>query len=136
MSLSTPAIQRPIATILLTAAIAIAGIIAFTVLPVSSLPQIDSPTIMVTANLPGASPEVMAAAVATPLERQFGHIAGISEMTSQSSTGSSSVVLQFDMPQLLDSPRPSWLLVWLPLALALWLELRARADVAASPRLH
>ena len=97
MSLSTPAIQRPIATILLTAAIAIAGIIAFTVLPVSSLPQIDSPTIMVTANLPGASPEVMAAAVATPLERQFGHIAGISEMTSQSSTGSSSVVLQFDL---------------------------------------
>ncbi|MDE1176338.1 MAG: efflux RND transporter permease subunit [Edaphobacter sp.] len=97
MNLSAPAIRRPIATILLTAAIAIAGGIAFNVLPVSPLPQIDSPTISVNASLPGASPEVMAAAVATPLERQFGHIAGVTEMTSQSSTGSASISLQFDL---------------------------------------
>ena len=97
MNLSAPAIRRPIATILLTAAVALAGIIAFNVLPVSPLPQVDSPTITVSASLPGASPDVMAAAVATPLERQFGHIAGITEMTSQSSTGSTSVSLQFDL---------------------------------------
>ena len=95
--MSAPAIRRPIATILLTAALGLAGILAFNVLPVSPLPQIDSPTISVSAQLPGASPDVMAAAVATPLERQFGHIAGITEMTSQSSTGSSSVSLQFDL---------------------------------------
>ena len=97
MNLSAPAIRRPIATILLTAALGLAGILAFNVLPVSPLPQIDSPTISVSAQLPGASPDVMAAAVATPLERQFGHIAGITEMTSQSSTGSSSISLQFDL---------------------------------------
>jgi multidrug efflux pump len=97
MNLSAPAIRRPIATILLTAAVAIAGIIAFQVLPVSPLPQIDSPTISINAALPGASPDVMAAAVATPLERQLGHIAGVTEMTSQSSTGSASISLQFDL---------------------------------------
>jgi multidrug efflux pump len=97
LNLSAPAIRRPIATILLTAALGLAGTLAFNVLPVSPLPQIDSPTISVNAQLPGASPDVMAAAVATPLERQFGHIAGITEMTSQSSTGSSSVSLQFDL---------------------------------------
>lgn len=97
MNFSAPAIKRPIATILLTAAIAIAGSIAFRVLPVAPLPQMDSPTISVNASLPGASPEVMAAAVATPLERQFGHIAGITEMTSQSSTGSATISLQFDI---------------------------------------
>jgi multidrug efflux pump len=97
MNLSGPAIRRPIATILLTAAVAIAGIIAFRVLPVSPLPQVDSPTISINASLPGASPEVMAAAVATPLERQFGHIAGVTEMVSQSSTGSASISLQFDL---------------------------------------
>jgi multidrug efflux pump len=97
MNISAPAIHRPKATILLTAAVAIAGIIAFRVLPVSPLPQVDSPTIVVNASLPGAAPEVMAAAVATPLERQFGHISGITEMTSQSSTGSASVSLQFDL---------------------------------------
>src|SRR5262249_48865218 len=91
------AIRRPIATILLTAGVAIAGCIAFAVLSVSPLPQVDSPTIFVNANLPGASPEVMAAAVATPLERQFGHIAGVTEMTSQCSTGSASISLQFDL---------------------------------------
>lgn len=97
MNLSAPSIRRPIATILLTAAVAIAGVLAFRVLPVSPLPQVDSPTISVNASLPGASPEVMAAAVATPLERQFGHIAGITEMTSQSSTGMSTISLQFDL---------------------------------------
>ena len=97
MNLSAPAIRRPIATVLLTSGIAIAGMLAFTVLPVSPLPQVDSPTISVNANLPGASPEVMAAAVATPLERQFGHIAGVTEMVSQSSTGSATISLQFDL---------------------------------------
>jgi multidrug efflux pump len=97
MNISAPAIRRPKATILLTAAVAIAGILAFRVLPVSPLPQVDSPTIVVNANLPGAAPEVMAAAVATPLERQLGHISGITEMTSQSSTGSASISLQFDL---------------------------------------
>ena len=97
MNLSAPAIGRPIATILMTAAIAIAGGIAFMVLPVSPLPEIDSPTISVNASLPGASPDVMAAAVATPLERQFGHIAGVSEMTSTNATGSTRISLQFDL---------------------------------------
>src|ERR1700754_1825779 len=97
MNISGLFIRRPIATILLTAAIAIAGIIAFLVLPVSPLPQIDSPTISVNASLPGASPDVMAAAVATPLERQLGHIDGVTEMTSQSGTGSSTISLQFDL---------------------------------------
>ena len=97
MNLSAPAIRRPIATILLTLAVAIAGWIAFAVLPVSPLPKIDSPTISVNASLPGASPEVMAAAVATPLERQFGHIAGVTEMTSSSTTGAVSISLQFEL---------------------------------------
>ena len=103
MNLSAPAIRRPIATILLTAAVAIAGALAFKVLPVSSLPQVDSPTISVSASLPGASPEVMAAAVATPLERQFGHIAGVTEMTSQSSTGTAAITLQFDLSRNIDA---------------------------------
>lgn len=97
MNLSAPAIRRPIATILLTIAVAIAGMIAFAVLPVSSLPQVDSPTIFISASLPGASPDVMAASVATPLERQLGHIAGVTEMLSQSSTGSCNISLQFDL---------------------------------------
>jgi multidrug efflux pump len=97
MNLSAPAIRRPIATILLTAAVAISGMIAFAFLPVSSLPQVDSPTIFISASLPGASPDVMAASVATPLERQLGHIAGVTEMLSQSSTGSCNISLQFDL---------------------------------------
>ncbi|HTJ28973.1 MAG TPA: efflux RND transporter permease subunit [Acidobacteriaceae bacterium] len=97
MNLSAPAIGRPIATILLTVAVAIAGLIAFAVLPVSSLPQVDSPTIFISASLPGASPDVMAASVATPLERQLGHIAGVTEMLSQSSTGSCNISLQFEL---------------------------------------
>jgi multidrug efflux pump len=90
-------IERPVATTLLTAAVALAGIIAFVVLPVSPLPQVDFPTITVAAGLPGASPDIMASAVATPLERQFGHIAGVTEMTSASSIGTSSITLQFDL---------------------------------------
>ncbi len=90
-------IERPVATTLLTIAIAIAGIISFLVLPVSPLPQIDFPTISVGAGLPGASPDIMASSVATPLERQFGHIAGVTEMTSSSSLGTTSVTLQFDL---------------------------------------
>jgi len=97
MSLSSPFIRRPVATTLLTIAVTIAGAIAFTVLPVSPLPQVDFPTINVGASLPGASAQIMAASVATPLERQFSHIAGITEMTSSSSLGSTSVTLQFDL---------------------------------------
>ena len=87
MNISSPFIRRPVATTLLTIAVAIAGAIAFTVLPVSPLPQVDFPTINVGASLPGASAQIMAASVATPLERQFSHIAGITEMTSSSSLG-------------------------------------------------
>jgi multidrug efflux pump len=97
MSISTPFIQRPVATTLLLAAVTMAGGIAYTLLPVSALPEVDFPTIQVRAGLPGASPEVMAASVATPLEKQFTRIAGITEMTSQSNVGSAQVVLQFDL---------------------------------------
>ena len=97
MSLSSPFIHRPVATTLLTAAIALAGAVAFRELPVSPLPQIDFPTISVGASLPGASPEIMASSIATPLERQFGRIAGITEMTSSSYLGTTSITLQFDL---------------------------------------
>ncbi len=97
MSLSSPFIRRPVATTLLTAAIALAGAVAFRELPVSPLPQVDFPTISVGAGLPGASPEIMASSVATPLERQFGRIAGITEMTSSSYLGTTNVTLQFDL---------------------------------------
>ena len=90
-------IGRPVATTLLTVAVALVGIAAFLVLPVSPLPQVDFPTITVAATLPGASPDIMASAIATPLERQFGHIAGITEMTSSSTLGTTSVTLQFDL---------------------------------------
>jgi len=102
MSLSSPFIQRPVATTLLTAAIALAGGVAFSVLPVSPLPQIDFPTISVQASLPGGSPAIMASSVATPLERQFGRIAGVTEMTSSSNLGSTSVTLQFDLNRNID----------------------------------
>ena len=101
--ISAPFIRRPVATTLLIAGIALAGAVAFRLLPVSPLPEIDFPTISVNANLPGASPETMAASVATPLERQFGRIAGVSEMTSSSGLGSSSVVLQFDLNRDIDA---------------------------------
>jgi multidrug efflux pump len=103
VSLSTPFIERPIATTLLTVAIALAGAVAFQFLPVSPLPQVDFPTINVSAGLPGASPETMASSVATPLERQFGRIAGITEMTSTSSLGSTNVTLQFDLGRNIDA---------------------------------
>ena len=90
-------IGRPVATTLLTVAVALVGIAAFTVLPVSPLPQVDFPTITVAASLPGGSPDIMASAIATPLERQFGHIAGITEMTSSSTLGTTSITLQFDL---------------------------------------
>jgi multidrug efflux pump len=102
VSLSSPFIKRPAATVLLTVAIALAGAVAFKLLPVSPLPQIDFPTISVQANLPGASPEIMASSVATPLERQLGHIAGVTEMTSASYLGSTSVTLQFDLNRDID----------------------------------
>jgi multidrug efflux pump len=102
MNLSSPFIHRPVATTLLTIAIAIAGAIAFTVLPVSPLPQVDFPTISVNAGLPGGSAEIMASSVATPLERQFGHIAGVSEMTSSSSLGTTSITIQFDLSRNID----------------------------------
>ena len=103
MSLSSPFIARPVATTLLTIAITLGGGIAYFQLPVSPLPQIDYPTIMVFANLPGASPEVMAASVATPLEKQFTRIAGVSEMTSRSSVGSANITLQFDLDRDINS---------------------------------
>jgi multidrug efflux pump len=102
MSLSAPFIRRPIGTTLLTVFIALAGGVAFYVLPVSPLPQVDYPTISVSAGLPGASPQTMAASVATPLERQFGRIAGITEMTSTSNLGSTNVTLQFDLSRDID----------------------------------
>jgi multidrug efflux pump len=103
MNISAPFLSRPVATTLLTAAVAIGGAIAFFVLPVAPLPQVDSPTIFVEASLPGASPETMASSVATPLERQLGHIAGVTEMTSDSSTGSTHVSLQFDLNKNIDT---------------------------------
>src|SRR5271156_3896431 len=103
MNISSPFIHRPVATTLLTVAIAIAGAIAFNLLPVSPLPQVDFPTISVSASLPGASAQIMASSVATPLERQFGHIASVTEMTSSSSLGTTSVTLQFDLSRNIDA---------------------------------
>ena len=103
MSISAPFIRRPVATTLLTVAIVLAGAMAYTLLPVSPLPQVDFPTIFVSAALPGASPAVMAASVVTPLEKQFTRIAGVTEMTSRSSVGNAFVVLQFDLSRNADS---------------------------------
>jgi multidrug efflux pump len=102
MNLSAPFIDRPVATTLLTIGIALAGAIAFRLLPVSPLPQVDYPTISVQASLPGASPETMAATVATPLERSLGRIAGITEMTSNSALGSTRITVQFDLDRDID----------------------------------
>ncbi len=101
--ISTPFIKRPIATSLLTIALALAGGVAFVFLPVAPIPQIEFPTIQVNANLPGASPDTMASAVATPLERQFGRIAGITEMTSSSNLGNTQVAMQFDLSRNIDA---------------------------------
>ncbi|HUX45951.1 MAG TPA: multidrug efflux RND transporter permease subunit [Terracidiphilus sp.] len=103
MHLSAPFIRRPVATSLLSLALLLAGSVAYSVLPVASLPDVDYPVIGVNAGLPGASPETMASAVATPLERQFGRIAGVNQMTSTSSLGSASVVLQFDLNRNIDN---------------------------------
>ncbi len=103
MSFSESFIRNSVGTTLLTAAIALAGIVAFRLLPVSPLPQVDFPTILVTASLPGASPQVMASTVAAPLERQLGHIAGLTEMTSSSGLGTTSVTLQFDINRKIDA---------------------------------
>ena len=97
MSISEPFIHRPVATTLLTIAIALGGATAYNLLPVSPLPQVDFPTISVQASLPGASPQTMASSVATPLERQFGRIAAVTEMTSASTLGGTSITLQFDL---------------------------------------
>jgi len=102
MNLSAPFIHRAVATTLLTIGVALAGIVSFGLLPVSPLPQVDFPTISVSAKLPGASPETMASTVATPLERSLGRIAGITEMTSESSLGSARIVLQFDLNRDID----------------------------------
>ena len=103
MNLSAPFIKRPIATTLLTSALVLSGVWAFQVLPVSPLPQVDFPTISVSASLPGASAEIMASSVATPLEREFGRIAAVTEMTSQSTLGQTSVTLQFDLTRNIDA---------------------------------
>ena len=100
--ISAPFIRRPIATVLLTAAVALAGIVAFLQLPTAPLPQVDFPTISVSATLPGASPDIMASAVAAPLERQFAHMAGLTEMTSASYLGFTSITLQFDLSRNID----------------------------------
>src|SRR5919205_477186 len=103
MNFSALFIRRPIGTTLLTIALALAGLIAYQFLPVSPLPQVEFPTIDVQAALPGASPEIMASAVATPLERQFGRIAGLNEMTSTSYLGSTNISLQFDLSRNIDA---------------------------------
>ena len=102
MNISAPFIKRPIATTLLTIALALVGVVAFRLLPVAALPQVEFPSIMVSGSLPGASPETMATSVAAPLERQFGRIAGVTEMTSTSTLGSTSIVLQFDLSRNID----------------------------------
>jgi multidrug efflux pump len=103
MNVSAPAIERPVATTLLTVALLLAGALAYMQLPVAPLPQIDFPVISVGASLPGASPETMASAVATPLERQFGRIAGINQMTSSSQLGSTGITMQFDLNRNIDA---------------------------------
>ena len=103
MNISAPFIKRPVGTSLLAAALLLSGALAFTLLPVAPLPQVEFPVIQVSAGLPGASPETMASAVATPLERQFGRIAGINQMTSTSQLGSTNIVLQFDLSRNIDA---------------------------------
>src|SRR5512136_626544 len=102
MNISATFINRPVGTTLLTIALVLAGAISFRLLPVSPLPRVDFPTIQVSAGLPGADPETMATSVAAPLERQFGLIAGVTEMTSTSSRGSSNIVLQFELSRNID----------------------------------
>jgi multidrug efflux pump len=103
MSISSPFIRRPIGTSLLAAALLLSGILAFNFLPVASLPRVDFPVIGVGAGLPGADPQTMASAVATPLERQFGRISGVNQMTSSSQLGTTSITLQFDLNRNIDA---------------------------------
>src|SRR5581483_125524 len=103
MNISAPFIKRPIGTSLLAAGLLMAGALAFSFLPVAPLPQVESPVIQVSAGLPGASPETMASAVATPLERQFGRIAGITQMVSTSQFGSTNITLTFDLNRNIDA---------------------------------
>src|SRR5437667_3064185 len=103
MSFSEPFIRHPVGTSLLSAAVLMAGALAYTKLPVAPLPQVEFPTISVSAGLPGADPETMASSVATPLERQFGRIAGVTQMTSNSSSGSTNITLQFDLDRDIDA---------------------------------
>jgi multidrug efflux pump len=102
MNVSAPFIRRPVGTCLLTAAIVLAGIVAYLQLPVAPLPNVDLPIIVVDSELPGASPAIVASSIAAPLERQFGHIAGLNQMTSQSTLGATSIVLQFDLGRDID----------------------------------
>ena len=103
VSISTPFIERPVATSLLMAGILLVGLVAFPLLPVAPLPQVDFPTIVVTAQLPGASPETMASSVATPLEYQFSEIAGVNQMTSTSVLGTAQITIQFDLGRNIDA---------------------------------
>ena len=102
MNISAPFIARPVATTLITIGVAIAGVLGFQLLPIAPLPQVDFPVISVSASLPGASPDTMAATVATPLERALGSIAGVNEITSRSSLGSTSITMQFDLNRDID----------------------------------
>ena len=106
MNISEIFIRRPVATTLLAVALALSGCVALRLLPVSPLPPIEFPTISVSASLPGADPETMATAVAAPLERQFGRIAGVNEMTSTSYRGTTSITLQFDLNRNIDGAAP------------------------------
>src|SRR5437588_7788273 len=103
MSISTPFIRRPVGTSLLSLVVLLVGVLAYTKLPVAPLPEVEFPTISVSASLPGASPETMASAVATPLERQFGRIAGVNQMTSTSGLGTTNITLQFDLNRNIDA---------------------------------
>src|SRR5277367_840235 len=103
MSISQPFIERPVATTLLTIALGAAGLVAYNFLPQAPLPQVDFTSVSISTGLPGASPETMASSVATPLERQFGRIAGINEMTSSSNLGTTSITLQFDLNRNIDA---------------------------------
>jgi len=103
LNISEPFIRRPIATSLLAAAVLLSGAVAYRLLPVAPLPRVDFPTLNVNAGLPGASPETMASAVATPLERRFGRIAGVNEITSTSTLGNASITLQFDLERNVDA---------------------------------
>ncbi|HWF83765.1 MAG TPA: efflux RND transporter permease subunit, partial [Vicinamibacterales bacterium] len=102
MSISAPFIRRPIGTTLMTIALGLVGAIAYALLPVAPLPEVDFPTIQVSAQLPGASPETMASSVAQPLERQFAQIPGVSQLTSTSSLGSTAITIQFDLDRNID----------------------------------